>query len=201
MLTSANLDFEEILWRAGITHVCGIDEVGRGPIAGPVTACAVIFKPEYRHWEVTDSKLLDRKKRSRLSSVLCEQAIEWRIGTASVAEIDRINIRQATFLAMRRALNSFRNRPDFALVDGEGLKMAMCASLGIVKGDNKSFTIAAASIIAKDTRDQYMLKLSQHYPHYRFEKNMGYGTREHIQAIKKYGICPVHRRTFLKRII
>lgn len=201
MLTKTNLDYEEILWRAGIVHICGIDEVGRGPVAGPVTACAVIFKKGYYHPEVIDSKLLNKEKRLKLSSILCQQAVEWQVGAASVEEIDRINIRQATFLAMRRAINRLRNRPDYALIDGEGIEMAACASQGIIKGDNKSFTIAAASIIAKEIRDKYMVKLGSIYPVYKFEKNMGYGTEEHIRAIKKYGICQYHRRTFLKRII
>jgi ribonuclease HII len=196
-----NLFYEHRLWHAGINNICGVDEVGRGALAGPVMACAVIFKKDYYHPEVLDSKLLTWQKRRYLSEELCEEALDWSIGRATAKEIDCINIRQATFLAMRRAINKLKIRPGYALIDGEPLKDGICKSQGIIKGDNKSFTIAAASIIAKDFRDNYMAEISKSYKRFKFEKNKGYGTKEHIQAIKNAGICKYHRRTFLKKIL
>ena len=196
-----NLFYEHRLWRAGINNVCGVDEVGRGALAGPVMACAVIFKKDYYHPEVLDSKLLTWQKRRYLRDILCEEALDWSIGSATVKEIDCVNIRQATFKAMRRAINTLTIKPDYALIDGESIGNGICASQGIIKGDNISFTIAAASIIAKDIRDDYMAKISKSYKMFKFEKNKGYGTKEHIQAIKNTGICKYHRKTFLKRIL
>jgi ribonuclease HII len=126
--------------------------------------------------------------------------LEWKIGLATPNEIDVLNIRQATFLAMRRAINALRIRPDYALVDGEGLQYGICSSSGIIRGDQRSFTIAAASIIAKETRDRLMTNLSQIHPAYRFEKNKGYGTKEHIEAILTEGVSPYHRSTFLRKL-
>jgi ribonuclease HII len=196
-----NLFFEKRLWRAGIIHVCGVDEVGRGSLAGPVLACAVIFKKDYFHSEVSDSKLLSSRKRNILEQVLIREAIEWKIGLATVKEIDYLNIRQATFLAMRRALNALKKLPDYVLVDGENLPKGNCPSSGIIKGDQKSFSIAAASIIAKQRRDALMIEKSEIYPAYRFEKNKGYGTQEHIKAIVSEGETSFHRKTFLKKLI
>ena len=196
----ANLLFEKRLWQAGIVHICGVDEVGRGSLAGPVMACAVIFKKDFFHSEVVDSKLISAKKRHRLEQILINGALEWQIGLATPNEIDVFNIRQATFLAMRRAMNALRIRPDYALIDGEDLQCGICSSCGIIKGDQRSFTIAAASIIAKETRDRLMTNISQIHPAYRFEKNKGYGTKEHIEAIKTEGVSPHHRSTFLKKL-
>ena len=196
-----NLVYEQRLWHAGINKVCGVDEVGRGALAGPVVACAVIFQRNYYHPEVLDSKLLTWQKRRYLREILCEEALDWSIGSATPKEIDCFNIRQATFMAMRRAINALNIKPDYALIDGESIRTGICESQGIIKGDNKSFTIAAASIIAKDIRDDYMAKISKSYKRFKFEKNKGYGTKEHIQVIKNTGICEYHRRTFLRKIL
>ena len=200
-IQTTNLKFEERLWQAGLSHICGVDEVGRGSLAGPVIACAVIFRRGYYNSEVVDSKLISSKKRNNLEKTLIADAIEWKIGQASEREIDYLNIRQATFLAMRRAINSLRIKPDFALVDGEKVPTAICPSTGIVKGDQISFTIAAASIIAKQRRDVLMIKKNKLYPSYRFDKNKGYGTQEHINAILKNGESKFHRETFLKKLV
>lgn len=198
---STGLSYELNLWQTGLTHLCGVDEVGRGSLAGPVLACAVIFDKNYLHPEATDSKLLSAKIRNRLTEELCRNAIAWQIGVASVDEIDLLNIRQATFLAMRRAILSLKISPDYLLVDGESLPNGFCLSQGIIKGDQKSFTIAAASIIAKESRDQYMVELSKTHPEYHFENNKGYGTRAHREAIRDHGICKHHRKSFVQKII
>jgi ribonuclease HII len=196
-----DLLFEERLWRAGVIHICGVDEVGRGPLAGPVMACAVVFKNGFFHPEVVDSKQISAKKRQKLEKILINAALDWKIGLATAKEIDSINIRQATFLAMRRAINALRIRPDYVIVDGDRLPYGNCPSTGIIKGDQKSFTIAAASIIAKEIRDRFMVKLGLMYPAYGFERNKGYGTKEHIKAILTEGLSPYHRETFLKKIM
>ena len=195
------LHFEKRLWRAGISHVCGVDEVGRGSLAGPVMACAILFEQGYFNADVKDSKLITSKKRNILEQILVSEATEWQIGLATPKEIDYLNIRRATFLAMRRAINALKLRPDFILVDGEKLPKGICPSSGIVKGDQKSFTIAAASIIAKERRDALMVEKSEIYPAYRFERNKGYGTKEHIEAIVSEGETSFHRVTFLKKLI
>jgi len=195
-----NLLFEERLWKAGIVNICGVDEVGRGSLAGPVMACAVVFEKGFFHSEVVDSKLVSAKKRQVLEKILTSGALEWKIGIATPDEIDLLNIRQATFLAMRRAINSLRVIPDYALIDGECLPNSICPSSGIVKGDQKSFTIASASIIAKETRDRLMKEKGRTYPAYKFEKNKGYGTKQHVDAILTHGLSPYHRITFLKKL-
>ena len=196
-----NLIFEERLWQSGIIHICGVDEVGRGSLAGPVMACAVIFEKSFYNSEVVDSKLISAKKRQILENILVHEALDWKIGLATAREIDYLNIRQATFLAMRRAINALKIKPDYVLVDGENLPKCFCSSSGIIKGDQKSFTIAAASIIAKHRRDTLMIEKSQMYPAYRFDKNKGYGTKEHIEAIVANGESSYHRETFLKKFI
>jgi ribonuclease HII len=196
-----NLIFEKRLWHAGLDHVCGVDEVGRGSLAGPVLACAVIFKRGFIHPDVIDSKLLSAKKRNILEQILVNEAIEWKIGLATAREIDYLNIRQATFLAMRRAINALNISPDYLLVDGEKIPNGICPSSGIIKGDQKSFTIASASIIAKQRRDTLMIEKSLVYPVYHFEKNKGYGTKEHIEAIVSEGETSFHRESFLKKLI
>jgi ribonuclease HII len=163
-------------------------------------ACAVIFEKDYFRSDVVDSKLISSKRRRILEMILVSEAIDWKIGIATANEIDYLNIRQATFLAMRRAINSLKISPDFALVDGERLPNGICPSTGIIKGDRVSFTIAAASIIAKEQRDALMIEKSRTYPEYRFEKNKGYGTKEHIEAILSNGDSSFHRETFLKKL-
>ena len=195
------LQLEKRLWRAGLSHVCGVDEVGRGSLAGPVMACAILFEKGFFNAEVLDSKLISPKKRNILEQILVSEAMDWQIGLATPKEIDYLNIRRATFLAMRRAINALKLRPDFILVDGEKLPNGICPSSGIVKGDQKSFTIAAASIVAKERRDALMVKKSELYPAFRFERNKGYGTKEHIEAILSEGKTSFHRATFLKKLI
>jgi ribonuclease HII len=196
-----SLHFERQLWDSGISYVVGVDEVGRGPLAGPVYACAVVFDKGYFLTGVRDSKELSEKKREEFAGTLSKNAISWSLGSAEVDEIDRFNIRQATFKAMQRAIAGLTVNPDYIIIDGEDLPGSAYPSRGIIKGDKKSFTIAAASIMAKVFRDNYMKEIDQEYPVYQFKKNKGYGTAEHIKAIKEYGYCKHHRRTFLKKII
>jgi ribonuclease HII len=195
------LKYEKKLWRQGLNTIAGIDEVGRGPLAGPVYACAIIFKKDFIIPEVRDSKKISEKKREVLFEVIKEKLISYAIGTASEIEIDTINIRQATFLAMQRAIKGLSVKPDYLLIDGFDLPGSHIPSKGIIKGDDKSFTIAAASIMAKVARDVYMKDLDKKYPNYKFARNKGYGTKEHIESIKKYGITPVHRKSFLSKIV
>ena len=195
------LAFEKIIWRSGVKHICGVDEVGRGSVAGPVMACAVIFRSDFFHPEVKDSKMLSRKKRKEFKELLCKHALTWNVGIASEQEIDFFNIRIATFMAMRRALKGLSIQPDYVLVDGETIKKEMILTQGVIKGDDRSFTIAAASIIAKEIRDEYMAEISPSYPQYQLEKNKGYGTREHLLAIRTSGISNCHRRSFLLKYI
>ena len=195
------LQYERAIWNSGINHITGIDEVGRGPLAGPVYACAVVFQREYFLPEVRDSKELSEKKREYLKEILCDHALSWSLGSADVNEIDQLNIRQATFIAMRRAISRLKIFPGYILFDGENLPDSPYDSRGIIKGDKLSFTIGAASIIAKVSRDDYMKKIDREFPQYNLKKNKGYGTAEHIRAIKQYGPCKYHRMSFLKKII
>jgi ribonuclease HII len=195
------LEIEKQLWNKGNNFIAGIDEVGRGPLAGPVFACAVIFKRDFFLKEVRDSKKTSSQQRECLAPLLQEMALSWAIGTASVQEIDQINIRQATFLAMRRAVESLKIKPDYLLVDGENLTHPPYNSMGVIHGDQISFTIGAASIIAKVERDNFMMKLDDSYPYYKFAKNKGYGTAEHIKILKQIGPSPQHRISFLTRIL
>ena len=186
----------------GFKTVCGIDEAGRGPLAGPVYAAAVILPTGLEIEGLNDSKKLSEKKREQLFDIICERAVAFSVGTASEQEIDEINILNATFLAMKRAVEGLNIKPDYALIDGnryphiEGLTEET-----IVKGDGKSMSVAAASILAKVSRDRYMLDLAKKYPQYCFEQHKGYGTKLHYEMIEKFGISPVHRKSFLKKII
>lgn len=195
------LNYEKKLWQQGYKYIAGIDEAGRGPLAGAVYACAVIFNKDFFVEDVKDSKKLTEKKREYLFEIIKENAVSCSVGTASEKEIDEINIRQASFLAMQRAVSGLNVQPDYLLVDGFDLPDSKIPSQGIFKGDDLSFTIAAASIIAKVSRDAYMKDLDKKYPNYKFAKNKGYGTKEHIEAIKKFGVTPVHRKSFLTKII
>lgn len=182
---------------AGYTAIAGVDEVGRGPLAGPVVAAMVILPSGYRHPFLRDSKRLTHKQRTQTAAALrAEPSLHWAIGEASVEEIDRHNILQATFLAMRRAAENLKVRPDFALVDGNQDPKLGIPARAVVGGDNLSPSIAAASIIAKEYRDRLMCDLASSYPEYGFEKHKGYGTAEHCQKLKRHGPCPIHRRTF-----
>lgn len=186
----------------GYKVVCGIDEAGRGPLAGPVYAAAVILPIGLEIEGLNDSKKLSEKKREALFPVICEKAIAYSVGIATEKEIDEINILNATFLAMKRAVEGLKIKPDYALVDGnrypkisDDIKEEV-----VVKGDAKSMSIAAASIIAKVSRDRFMLEKTKEYPQYEFEKHKGYGTKLHYEKILEYGPSPIHRMSFLKKL-
>ena len=182
-------------------YICGIDEVGRGPLAGPVVACAVILPKEEQILYLNDSKQLSTKKREELYDVIMEKAVGVGIGIVSPAVIDEINILQATYEAMRQAIAKLPVKPDIFLNDAVTIPGVEGEQVAIVKGDTKSASIAAASIVAKVTRDQMMVELEAVYPQYAFAKNKGYGSKEHIMAIQKYGPTPIHRRSFIKNIL
>lgn len=186
----------------GFNCVCGIDEAGRGPLAGPVYAAAVILPVDLQIPGLNDSKKLSEKKREQLFDIIINEAVDFSIGTADEKEIDEINILNATFLAMKRAVEGLKNKPDYALVDGNLYpKIGGITEEPVVKGDAKSMSIAAASILAKVSRDRYMLQMAQEYPEYCFEKHKGYGTKLHYEKINDFGISPIHRRSFLKKIL
>ncbi len=180
--------------------ICGIDEAGRGPLAGDVYAAAVIFRPGTVIEGLNDSKKLSEKKREQLYDEIIAKAEAYCVATASVAEIDRVNILQATFLAMKRAYDGLGITADAVLVDGNRKPFGGDEVTTVVKGDGTSASIAAASILAKVSRDRYMKKLAEEYPQYQFEKHKGYGTKLHYEMLEKYGISDVHRRTFLKKL-
>lgn len=180
--------------------ICGIDEAGRGPLAGDVYAAAVVL-PEGAFIEgLDDSKKLSEKRREELFDIIISQCSAYCIATASAEEIDRVNILNATFLAMRRAVEGLGTKVDFAIVDGNRDPKLYCPVETVVKGDSKSASIAAASILAKVARDRYMKTLDERYPEYLFAKHKGYGTKLHYEMLEKYGPCPEHRRSFLKKL-
>ena len=179
--------------------ICGVDEAGRGPLAGPVCAAAVILPEHLEIPGLTDSKKLSDKKRRELFPIIQEQAVAYGIGLASEAEIDEINILQATFLAMRRALDQLSVKPEIALIDGNRETDFGLPVKTVVKGDSLSANIAAASVLAKVTRDNIMVELAETYPEYGFEIHKGDGTKAHYEALRQYGPCPIHRKTFLKK--
>ena len=185
----------------GFTAVCGIDEAGRGPLAGPVVAAAVILPEDIQLPGVNDSKKITEKKREILFDFVKEHALAYGIGEASETEIDEINILQATFLAMRRAVEALQIPADYALVDGNRIQGLPVPAETVIGGDGKVLSIAAASILAKVTRDRYMRDMAAQYPEYGFEKHKGYGTKAHYAAIEQYGICPLHRKTFVKKVL
>lgn len=185
----------------GVFPLCGVDEAGRGPLAGDVYAAAVILKPDAVIEGLNDSKKLSEKKREQLFNEICAKAEAYCIASASVEEIDRLNILQATFLAMRRAVEGLSVKPKLVLVDGNRNPELSVHSRLVVKGDATSACIAAASILAKVSRDRYMKKLAEEYPQYGFEKHKSYGSKLHYQMLDKHGISPVHRRTFLKKYV
>lgn len=183
----------------GITCICGIDEAGRGPLAGPVSAAAVILPLGLEIEGLDDSKKLTEKKREALYDVIVSNAISYGVAFADEIEIDNVNILQATYLAMHRAFDKLQIRPQLALIDGNRSPSLNCPERLIVKGDSLSANIAAASILAKVTRDHLMLEYDKEYPQYDFATHKGYGTKRHYEALAKYGPCPIHRRTFLKK--
>lgn len=195
-------EFEKAAVNSGFSCICGVDEAGRGPLAGPVCAAAVIL-PEGAVIEgLDDSKKLTEKKRERLYDIIKETAVAYSVAYGTLEEIESVNILEATYLAMNRAIEGLNVKPDFALIDGNrvprGIKIP-CET--IVKGDSKSMSVAAASVLAKVTRDRLMLEYDKKYPEYNFKKHKGYGTKEHTELIKQYGPCEIHRLSFLKNIL
>ena len=182
---------------ANYAYVCGIDEVGRGPLAGPVVAGAVILPKDCDILYINDSKQLSEKKREELYDIIMEKAVGVAVGYASVERIDEINILQATFEAMREAISKLPVSPDILLNDAVIIPQVTIPQVPIIKGDAKSISIGAASIIAKVTRDRLMVEYDSVFPEYGFASNKGYGSAAHIEAIKKIGPCPIHRRTFI----
>ena len=194
---------ENTMWEIedslGLRLICGVDEAGRGPLAGPVCAAAVILPEHLQIPGLNDSKKLTDKKRRELFPIIQEQAVAWGIGLASETEIDEINILQATFLAMRRALEQLNARPEIALIDGNRETDFGLPVKTVVKGDSLSANIAAASVLAKVTRDNIMTEMANQYQKYDFEIHKGYGTKAHYEALRTYGPCSIHRKTFLKK--
>lgn len=194
--------FEKQFREQGYNLICGVDEAGRGPLAGPVFAAAVILPIDCEIEGLNDSKKLSEKKRELLFDVIKEKAIAYSIASASVDEIEEVNILKATFLAMNRAISGLNIKSDFAIIDGNRIPdniAVECATL--VKGDSKSMSVAAASILAKVARDRLLLEYDEKYPQYNFKKHKGYGTKEHYEAIALHGICDVHRKSFLKGVL
>lgn len=194
------LEFEKEALAKGYKSVCGVDEAGRGPIAGPVCAAAVILPEGVIIDGVNDSKKLSEKKRESLFDVIREQALSYSIAYATVDEIEEINILNATMLAMRRAIDGLDIKADYAMIDGNKIPPIDIDAECIVKGDAKSMSIACASILAKVSRDRLLYKYAEEYPMYGFDKHKGYGTKVHREAILKYGPCPYHRKSFLKKL-
>lgn len=185
----------------GFTYIAGVDEAGRGPLAGPVYAAAVILGEDFFIEGLNDSKKLSEKKREELFDIICEKAVAYNIYSVDEKRIDEINILNATHEAMNGAVNGLSVRPDYVLIDGNSIKGMELPHETVVKGDAKSVSIAAASILAKVSRDRFICKMAEKYPEYGFEKHKGYGTAAHNEAILKYGPCPIHRRTFLKKLL
>lgn len=192
------LFYENEALSKGYSVVCGIDEAGRGPLCGPVCAAAVVLPKGHIIEGVNDSKKISEKKREILFDKIIEEAEDYSIAFATPQEIDEINILQATFLAMKRAYDGLKVKPDYAMIDGNKKPHIDVDMETIVKGDGKSASIAAASILAKVSRDRYMLEIAKEYPEYQFEKHKGYGTKLHYEMLDKYGPCEIHRQTFLR---
>ena len=192
-------EIENSLYAEGYQMVCGVDEAGRGPLAGPVCAAAVILPKGLELPGLNDSKKLTDKKRRELFPIIKEQAVAYGIGLASHEEIDEINILQATYLAMERAIAQLEGKADFALIDGNRAKDFGLPVRTVVKGDSLSASIAAASVLAKVTRDDIMLEMADKYPQYGFDVHKGYGTKAHYEALREHGHSAIHRLTFLKK--
>ena len=188
------------IYSEGIENVCGVDEAGRGPLAGPVCAAACILPVGLEIPGLDDSKKLSPQKREELYDVIVDSALSYGIAFASVEEIEALNILNATFLAMNRAIEQLSPQPSLALIDGNRNSGIRIPSRCVVKGDSLCADIAAASVLAKVTRDRYMLSMAEEYPQYGFEKHKGYGTALHYSALRSYGPCPIHRPSFLKKM-
>ncbi len=191
-------EYESKKYSEGYSAVCGVDEAGRGPLCGPVVAAAVILPLGLIIEGLDDSKKLTEKKRDRLFDIITEKAISYAIAEASAEEIDEINILNASQLAMRRAVEKLNVKADFALIDGNCSREFKIPTETVVKGDSKSYSIAAASILAKVTRDRQCIELDKQYPEYNIAKHKGYPTKEHMDAVRKHGPAPIYRKTFLK---
>ncbi len=189
------LEYENELYEKGITLIAGVDEVGRGPLIGPVVAAAVILPKGFYHPGIKDSKKLSEKKREELYKVITENALSIGVGTVSEEVIDEVNIYEATKTAMKEAINSLAIPPEHVLIDAMKLDLKM-PSTSIIKGDALSESIAAASIIAKVTRDHLLMKMDEEYPMYDLKNNKGYGTKKHLEALEKYGACKYHRKSY-----
>lgn len=193
-------DIENGYYEQGIRLICGVDEAGRGPLAGPVCAAAVILPANLEIPGLNDSKKLSDKRRRELFPVICREAIAWSVAFADHNEIDEINILQATYLAMERAIKGLSVEPELALIDGNRAKDFGMPVQTVIHGDSLSASIAAASILAKVSRDDLMLEMEKEYPGYGFEIHKGYGTKAHYEAIQAKGPSPIHRMTFLKKL-
>ncbi len=192
---------EDGLAERGYSVVAGVDEAGRGPLAGSVYAAVVILPHGVLIEGLNDSKKISEKKREKIYEEVKKQAIAYAVATATAEEIDEINIRNATYVAMNRAIENLKQKAEYVLVDGDFIKDCKYPYETIIKGDAKSASIAAASILAKVERDRYMLEVAEKYPQYGFEKHKGYGTALHIAKLKEYGECEIHRKTFIKKFI
>ena len=190
---------ENDLFLKGYKNICGVDEAGRGPLAGPVFAAAVILPPNLEIEGLNDSKKLSEKKREALFDIICEKALAFGIAESSEAEIDDINILRASLLAMKRAVDKLKVPADYVLVDGNQLFDAGVPIQYVIKGDSLSANIAAASILAKVSRDRFMLQMAEKYPEYMFEKHKGYPTKLHYEKVEEFGLSPIHRRSFFKK--
>lgn len=188
--------FEEELYDAGFQTICGVDEAGRGPLAGPVVVAACILPPFLRIEGINDSKQLSQKKREELYKIIVKNALEYKIVFVDVEAVDDLNIYQATKKGMLEAIASLKQTPDHVLIDAMPLNELQMEHTSIIHGDARCASIAAASILAKVTRDNYMEKMDIKYPNYGFKKHKGYGTKLHIHALEKYGPCPIHRKTY-----
>ncbi|MBQ7707621.1 MAG: ribonuclease HII [Lachnospiraceae bacterium] len=195
------LSFERKYYEMGYQYICGIDEVGRGPLAGPVVTCAVILPKDETILYLNDSKQVSKKKREELYEIILDKAVAYSIGISSEEVIDDINILQATYQAMRMSIDNLKVKPDILLNDAVKIPNVNIHQVPIIKGDTLSASIAAASIVAKVTRDKIMQEYDSLYPEYGFADNVGYGSAKHIEAIKKYGPTPIHRKTFIKNFV
>ena len=201
IVSDDKLYYENMYIRQGYSFICGVDEAGRGPLAGPVYAAAVILPRGKSIEGVRDSKKLSAKKRQSLYSTIISTALSYSVTSIDESEIDKINILNATHLAMEKAINLLNIKPDMVLIDGNSAPRLKIPHQTIIKGDDLSMTISCASILAKVERDNFMIKMAEKYPEYLFEKHKGYGTKAHIEAIKKYGPCEIHRKSFIKKIV